>query len=97
MPAAFIGCDRRPADTRQSKSAATPNCGEFIGNWRDERCRHFAAPPDCNCGGVALKDAAARLSAKRVGLPEDIADAALFLMKNTYVTGIALTSTAVAC
>lgn len=38
-----------------------------------------------------LRDAAARLPARRVGQPEDIADAALFLMKNSYVTGITLT------
>jgi NAD(P)-dependent dehydrogenase (short-subunit alcohol dehydrogenase family) len=34
---------------------------------------------------------AARLPVKRIGRPEDIADAVLFLMKNTYVTGITLT------
>ncbi len=28
---------------------------------------------------------------RRVGRPEDIADAVLFLMKNGYVTGITLT------
>lgn len=38
-----------------------------------------------------MKDAASRLPAKRVGRPEDIADAALFLMKNSYVTGTTLT------
>jgi len=34
---------------------------------------------------------AARLPVKRIGRPEDIADAVLFLMKNTYVAGITLT------
>ena len=34
---------------------------------------------------------AARLPVKRIGRVEDIADAVLFLMKNTYVTGITLT------
>lgn len=34
---------------------------------------------------------AARLPVKRVGTPEDIADAVLFLMKNGFVTGITLT------
>ncbi len=34
---------------------------------------------------------AARLPVKRVGRPEDIADAVLFLMKNGFVTGITLT------
>ena len=38
-----------------------------------------------------LAAAAARLPVRRVGKPEDIADAALFLMKNGYVTGITLT------
>ena len=33
----------------------------------------------------------ARQPVKRVGTPEDIADAVLFLMKNGYVTGITLT------
>ena len=33
----------------------------------------------------------ARLPVKRVGTPEDIADAVLFLMKNGFVTGITLT------
>ena len=34
---------------------------------------------------------AARLPVKRIGTPEDIADAVLFLMKNGFVTGITLT------
>jgi NAD(P)-dependent dehydrogenase (short-subunit alcohol dehydrogenase family) len=38
-----------------------------------------------------LSATAARLPVRRVGKPEDIADAVLFLMKNGYVNGIALT------
>src|SRR6516162_557870 len=38
-----------------------------------------------------LAATAARLPVRRVGTPEDIADAVLFLMKNGYVTGITLT------
>jgi len=38
-----------------------------------------------------LEQMAARLPLKRVGRPEDIADAVLFLMKNQFVTGITLT------
>ncbi len=38
-----------------------------------------------------LAAAAARLSVRRIGRPEEIADAVLFLMKNGYVTGITLT------
>jgi NAD(P)-dependent dehydrogenase (short-subunit alcohol dehydrogenase family) len=38
-----------------------------------------------------LAAAAARLPVRRVGRPEEIADAVLFLMKNGYVTGITLT------
>jgi NAD(P)-dependent dehydrogenase (short-subunit alcohol dehydrogenase family) len=34
---------------------------------------------------------AARLPVKRIGTPEDIADAVMFLMKNGFVTGITLT------
>ena len=34
---------------------------------------------------------ASRLPVKRIGTPEDIADAVLFLMKNGFVTGITLT------
>jgi NAD(P)-dependent dehydrogenase (short-subunit alcohol dehydrogenase family) len=34
---------------------------------------------------------AARLPVKRIGKPEDVADAVLFLMKNGFVTGITLT------
>jgi NAD(P)-dependent dehydrogenase (short-subunit alcohol dehydrogenase family) len=38
-----------------------------------------------------LTAAAERLPVKRIGRPEEIADAVLFLMKNEFVTGIALT------
>jgi NAD(P)-dependent dehydrogenase (short-subunit alcohol dehydrogenase family) len=38
---------------------------------------------------VAMQSA--RLPVKRIGTPEDIADAVLFLMKNGFVTGITLT------
>ena len=38
-----------------------------------------------------LAAAAARLPVRRIGQPEEIADAVLFLMKNGYVTGITLT------
>jgi NAD(P)-dependent dehydrogenase (short-subunit alcohol dehydrogenase family) len=38
-----------------------------------------------------LAAAAARLPVRRIGKPEDIADAVLFLMKNGYVNGITLT------
>ena len=38
-----------------------------------------------------LAAAGARLPVKRIGRPEEIADAVLFLMKNGYVTGITLT------
>ncbi len=38
-----------------------------------------------------LAATAARLPVRRVGKPEDIADAVLFLMKNGYVNGITLT------
>jgi NAD(P)-dependent dehydrogenase (short-subunit alcohol dehydrogenase family) len=38
-----------------------------------------------------LAAAAARLPVRRIGRPEEIADAVLFLMKNGYVTGITLT------
>ena len=34
---------------------------------------------------------ASRLPVRRIGQPEEIADAVLFLMKNGYVTGITLT------
>ena len=33
----------------------------------------------------------ARLPVKRIGRPEELADAVLFLMKNGYVNGITLT------
>lgn len=38
-----------------------------------------------------LAAAAARLPVKRIGTPEEVADAVLFLMRNGYVTGITLT------
>ncbi len=37
-----------------------------------------------------LKSYAARLPVKRIGRPEEVADAVLFLMKNGFVTGITL-------
>ena len=37
-----------------------------------------------------LKTFAARIPAKRAGTSEEVADAVLFLMKNTYVNGITL-------
>jgi len=40
---------------------------------------------------AVLAAAAARLPVRRIGRPEDIADAVLFLMKNGFVTGITLT------
>ena len=41
---------------------------------------------------VAIKaEAGARLPVKRIGRPEELADAVLFLMKNGYVNGITLT------
>jgi len=39
---------------------------------------------------AVLAAAAAKLPAKRIGKVEEAADAVLFLMKNEYVTGIAL-------
>jgi NAD(P)-dependent dehydrogenase (short-subunit alcohol dehydrogenase family) len=36
-------------------------------------------------------EAGAHLPVKRIGRPEEIADAVLFLMKNGYVNGITLT------
>lgn len=39
---------------------------------------------------AVLAEAAAKLPLKRIGRPEEIADAVLFLMKNDYVTGINL-------
>ncbi|MFL6603436.1 MAG: SDR family oxidoreductase [Steroidobacteraceae bacterium] len=39
---------------------------------------------------VILADCAKRLPVKRIGRPEEIADAVLFLMRNGYVTGINL-------
>jgi NAD(P)-dependent dehydrogenase (short-subunit alcohol dehydrogenase family) len=38
-----------------------------------------------------MAQAAAQLPVRRVGRPEDIADAVLFLMKSGFVTGITLT------
>lgn len=38
-----------------------------------------------------LTSVAARLPVRRIGRPEEVADAVLFLMKNGYVTGITLT------
>jgi NAD(P)-dependent dehydrogenase (short-subunit alcohol dehydrogenase family) len=42
-------------------------------------------------GEVMLKRAAEQLPVRRVGRPEDIADAVMFLMNNGYTTGITLT------
>lgn len=41
--------------------------------------------------GEILASVASRLPVRHIGTPEEIADAVLFLMKNTYVTGITLT------
>jgi NAD(P)-dependent dehydrogenase (short-subunit alcohol dehydrogenase family) len=41
--------------------------------------------------GTLMEREAARLPVKRIGTPEDVADAVLFLMKNGFVTGITLT------
>ena len=38
-----------------------------------------------------VEQESSRLPVKRIGTPEDIADAVLFLMKNGFVTGITLT------
>lgn len=38
-----------------------------------------------------VADAAARLPVKRIGRPEEVADAVIFLMKNGFVTGVNLT------
>jgi len=41
---------------------------------------------------AAIKaEAGARLPVKRIGRPDELADAVLFLMKNGYVNGITLT------
>ena len=53
----------------------TPLIDELMGDRRD----------------AMLAQEAARLPVRRVGKPEDVADAVLFLMKNGYVTGITLT------
>ena len=53
----------------------TPFLDEILGAQRDE----------------TLAAAAEKLPVKRIGRPDEIADAVLFLMKNEYVTGIALT------
>ncbi len=39
---------------------------------------------------AVLAEAAARLPAKRIGRPQEIADGVMFMMKNEYVTGITL-------
>jgi len=41
--------------------------------------------------GAIKAAASARLPVKRIGRPEKLADAVLFLMKNRYVNGITLT------
>jgi len=53
----------------------TPLIGELMGDRRE----------------AMLAQEAARLPVRRVGKPEDVADAVLFLMRNGYVTGITLT------
>lgn len=53
----------------------TPLIGELMGDRRESM----------------IAQEAARLPVRRVGTPEDVADAVLFLMKNGYVTGITLT------
>ena len=53
----------------------TPFLDEVLGAQREE----------------VLAAAAEKLPVKRIGRPDEIADAVLFLMKNEYVTGIALT------
>jgi NAD(P)-dependent dehydrogenase (short-subunit alcohol dehydrogenase family) len=62
-------------NTIQPGFVDTPLLDEFLGAQRAE----------------ILAAAAARLPVRRIGQPEDIADAVLFLMKNGYVTGITLT------
>jgi NAD(P)-dependent dehydrogenase (short-subunit alcohol dehydrogenase family) len=53
----------------------TPLIGELMGDQRE----------------AMLAQEATRLPVRRVGKPEDVADAVLFLMRNGYVTGITLT------
>jgi NAD(P)-dependent dehydrogenase (short-subunit alcohol dehydrogenase family) len=53
----------------------TPLIGELMGDRRE----------------AMIAQEAARLPVGRVGKPEDVADAVLFLMRNGYVTGITLT------
>jgi NAD(P)-dependent dehydrogenase (short-subunit alcohol dehydrogenase family) len=53
----------------------TPLIGELMGDRRE----------------AMIAQEAARLPVRRVGKPEDVADAVLFLMRNGYVTGITLT------
>ncbi|HEV8711586.1 MAG TPA: SDR family oxidoreductase [Candidatus Binatia bacterium] len=62
-------------NTIQPGFVDTPLLDEFLGAQRAE----------------ILAAAARRLPVRRIGQPEDIADAVLFLMKNGYVTGITLT------
>lgn len=52
----------------------TPVLNRFFGEQRDRAMEEFAK----------------RLPARRIGEPEDIADAVLFLMRNSYVTGVTL-------
>src|SRR5262245_53541149 len=62
-------------NTIQPGFVDTPLLDDFLGAQRAE----------------VLAAAARRLPVRRIGQPEDIADAVLFLMKNGYVTGITLT------
>ena len=62
-------------NTIQPGFVDTPLLDEFLGAQRTE----------------ILAAAAARLPVRRIGRPDEIADAVLFLMKNGYVTGITLT------
>ncbi|MBI3302229.1 MAG: SDR family oxidoreductase [Deltaproteobacteria bacterium] len=62
-------------NTIQPGFVDTPLLDEVLGAQRDE----------------ILTAVAARLPVRRIGRPEEIADAVLFLMKNGYVTGITLT------
>jgi NAD(P)-dependent dehydrogenase (short-subunit alcohol dehydrogenase family) len=62
-------------NTLQPGYVDTPLLDEFLGEAR-----------------VAMKaEAGARLPVKRIGRPEELADAVLFLMRNGYVNGITLT------